>query len=169
MKSEDRSIQIEAMTELIRRGDKSAVEELGKRLAQLEHHTHSREGWGTEEMEAQDMCELVVELRIKDVESAVRRAGLNECEQVRRPIAGALAALGDRHALGMLRKFASRGVALDRAASIKMLASVGDRDSLPFLRKALDDSEPWIREAAQDAIAHMEKENPTQASRVLQK
>lgn len=161
MMSKDRSIQIEAMTELIRRGDKTAVETLGKRLAKLEQHTHNREGWGTEEMEAQEMCELVAELRIREVRPELRRAHLNECEQIRRPVAGALAALGDKDALSNLREFAARGDSLDRAASIRMLALVGDSESLPSLTKALEDSEPWVREAAQKAIERMQQGNPT--------
>ena len=52
MANGDPNIQMRAMAELVRRGDKDALGEFAKRLARLKDHTHTREGWGSEEMAA---------------------------------------------------------------------------------------------------------------------
>ncbi len=152
----DGNLRLDAMAELVRRGDKEAIDMLCRNLAVLKDHTHDREGWGTQEMAASDMCRLVAELRIKEAEPALRQAVLNDCDRIQCSVAGALAALDDEDALLRLREFAARGDALSRAASIGMLAIVGDKESLPLLRKALDDREPMVRRAAQEAIEQIE-------------
>ena len=146
---------MEAMTELIKRGDKRAhevVRAFVSKIAALKNHTHDRAGYGSEHMEAAEMCELIVKLRLRAAEPALRLAYTNKCEKIRRPVSGALAALGDRDALHDLRQFARQGDALRRSDSIKMLALVGDKASLPALREMLGDREPWVREAAKEAI-----------------
>lgn len=156
MKRDDRYIQLESMLELVRRGDPDASEMLANRIAGLKQHTHTRAGWGTEEMEAQSMCELIAELRLHAMEPALRDAYVNDCEDIRRPVCGALAALGDQGALLQLRRYAFKGEALVRSGSIRMLALAGDSASLPALKMALNDREPWVQKGAQDAISMLE-------------
>lgn len=154
---EDRTVRLESLMELVRRGDKAAIAAFISRIAALKNHTDDREGWGTEEMEAREMCELAVNLKLSAAEPALRQASTNKCERIRRPVCGALAALGDQDALRELRKFTRVGDALDRASSIRMLSLVGDTASIPALREALGNREPWVREAAKEAIARLEK------------
>jgi HEAT repeat protein len=151
----DGNLRLDAMTELVRRGDKGAIDMLCRNLALLKDHTHDREGWGTQEMAASDMCNLVVELRIKQAEPALRQAYQNDCDRIKRPVAGALAALGDKEALARLREFAVGGDAFARAGSIRMLAAIGDKESLSLIRPALDDREPMVRRAAKKALARL--------------
>jgi HEAT repeat protein len=153
----DRAIRLKALAELVKRGDKEAIAAFVGRIAALKDHTHDREGWGTEEREAQEMCELVVNLKLSAAEPALRQAYANNCDKIRRPVCGALAALGDQDALHQLRQFIRVGDSLDRASSITMLSLVGDTASLPILRDALSDREPWVREAAKEAITHLEE------------
>ena len=45
------------------------------------------------------MCELVINLKLSAAEPALRQAYTNKCENIRRPVCGALAAFGDQEAL----------------------------------------------------------------------
>ena len=156
MTRDDRYIQLESMLELVRRGDQAAGERLANRIAELKQHTHARAGWGSEEMETQKMCELIAELRLPAMDPALRKAYANDCEDIRRPVCGALAALGDPEALLQLRRFAFEGEALVRSGSIRMLALAGDTASIPALQAALKDREPWVQKSAQEAILKLE-------------
>jgi HEAT repeat protein len=161
LQDEDRPIRFDAMLELAERGDKEAIGSLVQRIADLKDHKHDREGWCPGEMRVVGMCELVADLKLSAAEPALREAYTNKCEEIRRPVCGALAALGDRDALGQLHQFARSGEALDRASSIRMLALVRNRASLPVLQEALHDREPWVREAAEEAIARINHKSQT--------
>jgi HEAT repeat protein len=150
-------IRDDAYEELVRRGDKTATDWLIRRIAAMKDHTHGQEFWGTEEIRAEQICELVASLKLSAAEPALRDAYTNKCEKIRRPVCGALAALGDKDALRQLRQFARQGTAFDRMGSIKMLGLIGDEASIPALREMLDDREPWVREAAKDALAALEQ------------
>ena len=156
-KHKDGYIRAEAQVALIRRGDKEATTRFINYIAALKNHSHDNpRGIGSEHIYTDEDCELIVELNLSAAEPALRLAYANKCEKIRRPVSGALAALGDRDALVQLRQFARRGDALDRSESIKMLGLVGDKASLPALREMLGDREPWVREAAKEAIARLE-------------
>jgi HEAT repeat protein len=153
----DGSVRYEAAMELARQGDKDAIAWFVDRTAALKDHKHDPKGMGSEHIYTPELCEFIVELKPPSAETALRQAYTNKCDKIRRPISGALAAFGDRAALRDLRQFASKGDALDRSGSIKMLGLVGDTESIPALRKALDDREPWVREAAKQALAVLER------------
>lgn len=157
LKDQDNTIRIEATVELARQGDRKATERLLERIAAIKNHSHDKEGWGTEELEATDLCDIVIELKLSTAEPMLRQAYTNSCENIRRPVSAALAALGDQNALKELRQFIQKGTALERAESIRMLGSVGDTESLIALREALKDREPWVQEAAKETIAILEK------------
>jgi HEAT repeat protein len=154
-KQTDRSLRFEAMLELARRGDASATKRVLARINALQEHTHERGGYCAAEFEAEDLCQLVAELKLREAEAGLRAASRNNCEDIRRPVCGALAALGDADALARLREFGRQGHALGRASAIKWLAVVDDKASLAYLYEATNDKEPWVREAATKAIAKL--------------
>ena len=157
LKHDDGWIRAEAGEELVRRGDKEAIARFIDRIDALKNHAHDRKGRCYKLLYASDICELIIEVKLSAAVPALRQAYANKCENIRRPLSGALAAFGDKDALRELRRFAGTGDALDRRDSIKMLGLVGDVESLPALREALKDREPWVREAAKEAIAKLEK------------
>ena len=157
LKHDNNWIRAEAGEELVRRGDKEATARFINRIAALKDHKHDPKGMGSEHIYTDDLCRLIIEVKLSAAVPALRQAYANKCENIRRPVSGALAAFGDKDALRELRRFAGTGGALDRCDSIKMLGLVGDTESLPALRDALNDHEPWVREAAKEAIAKLEK------------
>jgi HEAT repeat protein len=160
LQDENSDVRWEAMAELLKRGDKeadSAVARFVGEIAALKDHSHDHDGWYSDEWEAKRMCGLVIALKLSAAKPALRQAYANKCEGIRRPVSAALASLGDSAARQDLRRFAGAGDALKRRESIKMLAFIGDTESLPALREALKDREPWVREAAKEAIAELEK------------
>jgi HEAT repeat protein len=160
LQDENSAVRWEAMAELLKRGDKEADSEVARfvgEIAALKDHSHDHSGWCSVEWEAERMCGLVIALKLSAAEPALRQAYANKCEGIRRPVSAALASLGDSEARQDLRRFAGAGDALKRRESIKMLALIGDVESLPALRAALNDREPWVRKAAKEAIAELEK------------
>ncbi|MEW6250071.1 MAG: hypothetical protein AB1716_05450 [Planctomycetota bacterium] len=152
----DRTIRFETTLELARRHDDQAIREILDGVRALEDHAHQKEGWGTREMEAQALCEVVAELKLKQAEAPLRGALHNDCPNIQLPVAGALAVLGDTEALARVREFARRGHALDRASAIEWLGRADDRASLTFLRHAAEDEEPWVRAAAKKVLSTLD-------------
>jgi HEAT repeat protein len=166
LKHEDDIIRSDAIKGLAREGDKDAIAQVVDILAKLKDHEHDAknkaydrgavilfEGW----------LQLVVELKLTAAEPVLREIYATDCEEVRRPVSAALAALGDQKALEDLRQFMRKGDALDRWSSIEMIALVGDVESLPYLQETLNDRSPMVRKAAKKAIVHLEqkaKETP---------
>jgi HEAT repeat protein len=157
LKHKDSFIRSEAVEELVRRGDEDAIARVIDRIAGLKDHKHDAKGRGSEHIYTDGWCRLIIEQKLKTAEPALRQAYTNTCEEIRRPISAALAAFGDQAALKELREFARKGDALDRSASIEMLGLVGDAESLPMLREAFQEREPWVREAAGNAITVLEE------------
>lgn len=149
-------LRLEAHIESARRGDPQSIEELMCRIRALGNHAHDRAGWAEAEFQAEKMCRLVAESNLSDAQASLRVALENECTDLRRPVAGALAALGDDQALEILRGMAQEGHALDRASAIRWLGRAGDMASLGLLSSFLEDEEPWVREAAAEAIELLE-------------
>ena len=106
-------------------------------------------------MRAQRVCRVLADVKGPAVEKALRAASTNFCPDIQLPAFGALAVLGDNDALVHLRGFACEGHALDRAQAIRWLGICRDYESVPLLRKWLDDEEPWIREAAREVLSSM--------------
>jgi HEAT repeat protein len=157
LKDKDYAIRETATVELIRQGNREAMERLFERIAAIKNHSHGKEEWVSEEFEATHLCDIVIELKLSAAEPMLRQAYSNSCENIRRPVSAALAALGDQNALKELRQFIRKGDALERAESIRMLGLVGDTESLIASREALKDREPWVQEAAKETIVVLEK------------
>jgi len=164
LKDSDRGVRLEAITVLIRQNDPAAIQCLVGRIASLEKHSHDREGWGSEDFEAKDLCRLVAELKLHDVREALERASSNACPDVRWPACGALAGLGDPTATEQLRTFALSGER-GRYSAFEFLALALGRDALPILETGLKDKRHWIRSAARRAIKELEagEKTPKQA------
>jgi HEAT repeat protein len=157
LKHKDSFIRSEAVEELVRRGDEKAIARVVDHIAGLKDHKHDAKGTGSEHIYTDEWCRLIIEQKLKAAEPALRQAYTNPCEEIRRPVSAALAAFGDQAALKELREFARKGDALGRSASIEMLGLVGDAESLPMLHEMLTEREPWVREAAEEAIATLEE------------
>jgi len=153
----DRTIRFEATLALARRGNADAISDVFGRVESLPHHSHEKEGWSTEEFEADDLCRLVAELKLTEAKPALRNAVRNACEDIQRSACGALATFGDAAALAELRQFARKGHALDRASAIRWLGFVGDGASEDLLKEAITDEEPDVREAAREAIDEIKR------------
>lgn len=138
-----------------RRGNRKAIAMLVADLERIKDPSADLNGWGLNEI-----CTLVAELNLKQAEPALRAVLYSSDEEIRRQAAGALAALGDVDALLMLRRFAVEGEPLDRADSIEMLGTIRDTVSVPFLKKACNDHEPFVSRAAKEALAKIESTAP---------
>ena len=154
-KQRDPTIQFEAILELARRGDADAIKRVLSGVNAFREHSHQREGWGTDEFDAEDMCQLVAEMKLREAEPGLRAALQTDCEDLKRSVCGALAALGDAEARNRIREYARKGAALDRASAIRWIGLIGDTESIPFLEESTKDEEPWIREAATEALGKL--------------
>lgn len=152
---ENEYLRAEALLELARRGDAEATAGVLTRIRALREHSQDRAGWALDEHDAESLCQLIAELRLEAAEASLRAALESDCDDVQRPVAGALAVLGDPLALSRVRGFAREGHALERASAIRWLGRAGDRGSAEFLRTCLEDEEPWIREAAAEALEEL--------------
>jgi hypothetical protein len=152
--SRDSEMNREAVFELARRGDAIAMHRLLAWLESLPNTGHDKEGWGAYEVQA--ACRVLVERGDPRFIPALESASSSRYRVVQCPVSGALASYGSREALDRLRRFAREGGARDRATAIEWLGVVKDRDSLPFLRQKLDDPEPWIRDAAREALRRID-------------
>jgi len=150
--NKDSSATQEAQLELARRGDRTQLKRLIAWARALHNHTHDHEGWGSEEMQAMEVCEILAARRPVGAAVALRAASTNRCADIQRPAFGALAAMGDVYALTRLRRFAQSGDALQRADAIEWLEICKDHDSEPFLQTAQKDEDPLVQEAAAKAL-----------------
>ena len=75
------------------------------------------------------------------------------CRDYKIGVLGTLAAMGHKDVLPELRKLAIEGDALDRSRAIEWLGFCKDAGFITELTAMLDDREPWIREAAEKALA----------------
>ena len=137
----DHSVRLEAKLALARQGDKDALRYAAKKLKGL-GRTHLGD--------AEALCQLAADLKLEQAKAPLRKALARGGVPV--SVAGALAVLGDVDALARLRTLAREGHALDRADAIRWLGRAGDEESREFLKAALDDEEPWVRQAAKEAI-----------------
>ncbi len=165
IKSDDAFIYYDALEELVRRGDQEATGILMKRVASLKDHTHDREAWGNEELFASALCRTICERKLYEAEPALRQAYASKCENIRRSVCGALAALGDRNAFEELRESVHRGNFLERSLSIEMLGAVGNTEALNDVHAALHDEDKLVRDMAREAAEMLAlKDKERQAS-----
>lgn len=152
LRSRHRSTANEAQRELARRGDKIQLKRLVAWARSLHNHTHHQQGWGSEEMYAEIVFEILGTQRPSGAIPALRAAAQNPCVEVQRPAYGALATLGASDALPRIRRFARNRTALQRAFAIRWLARCHDHASQPFLQAALRDEDPIVIEEATRAL-----------------
>jgi len=143
----------EATLHLARRGDRDALSQIVLWVQGLSKGIPRGAGWGL--FEVDEMCQILVERRPPGTEAALRAASSNSRSRVQRDVFGALAVLGDTSALTRLRALARTGGVVDRAHAIRWLGICKDRGSLDFLREALEDREPIVRDAAREALKGM--------------
>src|SRR5205823_5890702 len=74
----------EAQLELARKGDSQQLARLVDWIGRLGSHGHDREGWGSEEMAAEDVLEILADRRPPRLAAALHRAAENSCEDIRR-------------------------------------------------------------------------------------
>jgi HEAT repeat protein len=153
-KSPDSWISGEAVVELARRGDAAALRRLLVWVKSYGARTPDPEGCGLSQL--QDVCQLLAERKDRGAVPALVAGSQNPHTDVQRPVFGALAALGYSGAIDRVRRFAREGDALDRADAIRWLGLLKDRDSRNLLRQQRHDPEPWVRDAAKEALARVE-------------
>jgi len=96
------------------------------------------------------------------------RAGPSETRAICVALAGQLAPPGEQPALiqalhGLLEA-AEPG---DAAAALRVLAALGDAGSLAHVARHLDDSSPWVRRAATEAMAGLAVRHPREAAALV--
>jgi HEAT repeat protein len=103
-------------------------------------------------MDAVNVCEVLAARRPTGAVPALHAAAENPYVAIQRPALGALAMLGENNALTRTRQFAKEGEAQQRADAIHWLALCKDHASGPFLKAALLDEDPVVRDAATEAL-----------------
>jgi HEAT repeat protein len=148
------SVAEEAVLELARRGDAAALRRLIEWLGSLPDRVRRNEPLSG--LLTGAVCRVLAARKERSSVPALWAArdipyGRTQCA-----IWAALAALGDWQATDRVREFARHGGALERASAIKWLGILKDRDSLGFLRQQLEDPEPWVRDAAREALKQID-------------
>jgi len=143
----------EATLHLARRGDRDALSQIVLWIGDLSTATPKGPEYALSRVD--EMCKILVERRPPGAEAALRAASSSSGSRVQRDVFGALAALGDTSALERLRALARIGDFLDHTRAIRWLGICKDRGSLDFLREALKDREPIVRDAAREALKGM--------------
>jgi HEAT repeat protein len=143
----------DAIIELARRGDAASLRRI---LSWVQSLSSKQPGEVGGSFDVQKVCRFLAERKDPQFAPALKAASQISSLRVRRSVFGALAALGDAEAFKRLREFARQGEPLDRAMAIEWLGFLKDRTSLDFLRQQLRDPEPWVRDAAKEAMARIQ-------------
>lgn len=148
----------DAILELARRGDVASLQQLVGWLDDRYTDADKRERRGRQRWNVSELCKVLAAKQPPGAEAVLRPMSETPYPRVQRPALGALAALGHEDALERVRGFAGKGDALDRADAIEWLGICKDARSLDSLHAALKDEEPWVRDAAREALKAMPAE-----------
>lgn len=141
-------IRVDVICELACRGNPAATKKLRETIATWPTADLDGDDKWARRREIETLSKLVADLRIHEA-----RGNLVGVRSVHAPliaisVTGALAALGDKEALGELHRLASEGDVRDRARAIEMCRYVSDEKSKSLVKNASEGDQRQLRYAA---------------------